>query len=399
MGYRWAWVDSCCIDQTNNVEVQQSVNSMFIWYHLSALTIIYLSNVPPSFLFGALARSAWNTRGWTLPEFLAPKVIRVYQNDWTPYLDDHSPNYKQSTAIMQEMEEVTGINARTLVAFRPGMIDAREKLQWASTRVTTVEEDIAYSFFGIFDVQLPIMYGEKKQKALGRLLQEIVAKSEDITALDWVGKSSEFNSCPPADITSYDTPSYTLPSISEDEMQRLVSSLQDTVVLELVLKLYGLLDRLSAPRFAHHRLHLPCIAFPVTQIRRRSIEHKETFFMYEVEADGLRDLKITTEDRLSQFSRGKPSRSSFLLIRPWDRRLLELPDYPDDMESVNDFAIPGSSGEQAAVDSKSSERAMRLIVRLGQPFSAFMLVQQRGKEYKRVASDHDIITQVKELTV
>jgi hypothetical protein len=173
-----------------------------------------------------------------------------------------------------------------------------------------------------------------------------------------------------------------------------------TLVLELGLKLYGLLDRLSAPRFAHHRLHLPCIAFPVTQIRRRSIEHKETYFTYEVKADGLRDLNITTEDRLPQFSRGKkPSRSSFLLIRPWDRRLLELPDYPDDMESVNDFALPGSSGEQATVDSKSSERAMRLIVRLRQPFSAFMLVQQRGKEYKRIASDRDIITQVKELTV
>ncbi|KAG2066808.1 hypothetical protein BDR04DRAFT_49251 [Suillus decipiens] len=38
---------------------------------------------------------------------------------------------------------------------------------------------------------------------------------------------------------------------------------------------------------------------------------------------------------------------------------------------------------------------MRLIVRLGQPFSAFLLVQQRGGEYKRIASDHDIITQVK----
>jgi len=169
-----------------------------------------------------------------------------------------------------------------------------------------VEEDITYSLFGIFGIQLPIMYGEKKQQALGRLLQEIIAVSGDITALDWVGKSSEFNSCLPADITSYDTPSYTLPSISEDEMQRLVSSLQDTVVLKLVLKLYCLLDRLSTPHFAHHWLHLPCITFPVTEIRWRSIEHMETYFMYEVKVDGLHDLKITTEDRLLQFSWGGP---------------------------------------------------------------------------------------------
>ncbi|KAG2346471.1 hypothetical protein BDR05DRAFT_959376, partial [Suillus weaverae] len=396
-GYRWGWIDTCCIDQTNNVELQKSLNSMFVWYHTSALTMVYLSDVPPSSKPGALARSAWNTRGWTVPEFLAPKVIRFYQNDWTPYLDDCSPNHKQSVAIMQELEDATGIDAQTLVAFRPGMINAREKLQWASTRVTTVQEDIAYSLFGIFGVQLPVMYGEKKQNALGRLLQEIVAESGDITALDWVGTSSEFNSCLPADITSYEAPQYTLPSIPEDEMQRSISSLQDTMVVELALELYSSLDRLSAPRFAHRRLHLPCIAFPVTEVRRRPTEHEETYFTYEVKADGLRDLQITTEDRLLQFSRGRPARQSFLLVRPWDRRLIELPDYADDTESVDDFALPGSFGGEGPVDSESSERAMRLIVRLGQPFSAFLLAQQRSGEYKRIASDHDIITQVKEV--
>jgi hypothetical protein len=89
-------------------------------------------------------------------------------------------------------------------------------------------------------------------------------------------------------------------------MQRLVLSLQDTVVLKLVLKLYSLLNRLSTPHFAHHWLHLPCIAFPVTEIRWKSIEHTETNFTYEVKVDGLHDLKITTEDRLLQFSRGIP---------------------------------------------------------------------------------------------
>jgi hypothetical protein len=174
-GYRWAWIDTCCIDQTNNVELQQSVNSMFIWYHHSALTIIYLSDVPPSSQPGALASSAWNTRGWTVQEFLAPKFVLFYQKDWSLYLDDRSPNHKDSLAIMQEMGDATGINAQTLVAFRPGMINAREKLQWVSSRVTTWQEDIAYSLFGMFGVNLPVIYGEKKQKALGRLLQEVVA--------------------------------------------------------------------------------------------------------------------------------------------------------------------------------------------------------------------------------
>jgi hypothetical protein len=53
---------------------------------------------------------------------------------------------------------------------------------------TTRQVDITYSFFGIFSICLPADNGEKEDKALGRLLQEIVARSGDITDLDWVGK-------------------------------------------------------------------------------------------------------------------------------------------------------------------------------------------------------------------
>jgi len=119
-------------------------------------------------------------------EFLAPKVVIFYQSDWTLYLGDRFSNHKASSAIMQELAGATGIDPQALVAFRPVMKGAREKLQWASARVTTVEEDIAYSLFGIFGIHLPVIYGESKQNALGRLPQEIVAQSGDISALDWV---------------------------------------------------------------------------------------------------------------------------------------------------------------------------------------------------------------------
>ena len=423
-GYRWAWMDTCCINQTNNVEVQESVNSMFVWYRHSALTIVYLSDVPPSSKSGALAKSAWNTRGWTVQEFLAPKVVLFYQQDWTPYLDDCSPNHKDSAAIMRELGDAIGIDARSLVNFRPGMRGAREKLQWVSTRITTLQEDIAYSLFGIFGVHLPVIYGEKKQNALGRLLQEVVAQSGDITCLDWVGKSSEFNSCLPDSITSYGAPPSTPPSPPEDEMQRSVSSLRNPRTVEPVLQLYTMLNHLSAPRFAHRRLHLPCFIFPVTEIRRR---HKN---MYLAVADGLNDLLITTEDKLIPFSPAMPSRRTFLLVRPWDRSLLELSGFEEDTHVMQDLSLPsipdnnipihskshsrfvhrlqkpfgavfGSSGdtrgETGQLDSESYSRALRLIVRLGQPFSAFLLAQQWGGEYKRLAADYSIIAQVKDI--
>jgi hypothetical protein len=416
MGYRWAWIDTCCIDQTNNVEVQQSVNSMFIWYSNSALTIIYLSDVPPSSQPGALKISAWNTRGWTVQEFLAPKLVLFYHKDWTLYLDDRSANHKNSHAIMQEMADATGIDAQALVAFRPGMRDAREKLQWVSARVTTWQEDIAYSLFGIFGVNLPVIYGEKKQKALGRLLQEVVAQSGDISALGWVGQSSEFNSCLPADITSYKAPPYTIPSLSESDIRMSISSLQHVMAGDIVLKLYALLDSLNAPRFANCRLRLPCIAFRITAVKRSHAQDQE---IYEVKASGLHDLLITTKDKLIQFSSPRPTMQTFLLVRPWNRYILELPDFAEpsglaelpDVDGTDNeegyWSAPGSplqyssSGfpeTQESVDPELSNRAFRLAVHLGQPFSAILLAHQRGGEYKRIASDHDIIAQVKDLS-
>ncbi|KAG2147810.1 uncharacterized protein EDB93DRAFT_1250323 [Suillus bovinus] len=411
--YRWAWMDTCCIDKNNNVELQQSINTMFVWYRHSALTIVYLSDVPPASQRGALARSVWNKRGWTFQEFVAPKAVRFYQEDWSLYLDDRSSNHKESPAIMEELEGATGIDSRALISFRPGMRDARVKLQWASSRVTTLQEDIAYSLFGIFGVHLPVIYGEKKQNALGRLLQEIVARSGDITALDWVGQSSEFNSCLPADIISYAAPPYALPSLSEDEIQTRVSSLRNIVTVDLASKLYNLLENMATPRFANCRLHLPCIAFRVTEIRRRRDHAAHP--TYGVKADGLRDLVITTNEMLIQFSRTRPTRQTFFLVRPWDRRLIELPDFAeqpvsaDEVESVDDWSesehalddtdessssLPGE--EELSVDSEAHLRSLRLMVHLGQEFSALLLAQQRVGEYKRIASDHHIIAQVKD---
>ncbi|KAG1812741.1 hypothetical protein EV424DRAFT_76205 [Suillus variegatus] len=404
LGYRWAWSDTCCIDKNIDFERQVSIKSMFDWYRHSVLTVVYLSDVPPLSKSGALAESAWNTRGWTVQEFLAPKIIIFYQNDWTPYLDDRTPNHKDSVAIMQELENATGIDRRAIVAFRPGMRNAREKLQWASTRITTLQEDIAYSLFGVFGVRLHVDYSEKKQNALGRLLQEIIAQSGDITALDWVGKSSDFNSCLPADITSYEAPPCKLSSLSEDAIHTSVSSLRGVVALQSASNLYQALDHLSAPRFAHRRLHLPCIVFPVTEARRRS-GHDQNTYTYELKSDGLRNLDITTEDKFTPFSpaRPPPSWQTILLVRPWSRHLLGLHDNADDTQSVDNWSAPEFSlhdspaAQTGPIYSDSDSRALRLIVNLGQPFSAFLLARQRDGEFKRIASDHDIIAQVKDM--
>ncbi|KIK24023.1 hypothetical protein PISMIDRAFT_40185, partial [Pisolithus microcarpus 441] len=192
LDYLWAWSDTCCIDKHSSAEVQETIGSMFAWYRQSALTIVYLSDVPDT---GSLGSSEWFRRGWTLQELLAPRSLLFYTEAWSLYKNLASSNHKTDVAVLEEIEKETGIERRFLTSFSPGLDDARSRLQWASLRRTTRPEDIAYSLFGIFNLHLPVMYGESAENALGRLLAEIVSHSGDISVLDWVGEPSPFHSC------------------------------------------------------------------------------------------------------------------------------------------------------------------------------------------------------------
>jgi hypothetical protein len=124
-----------------------------------------------------------------------------------------------------------------------------------------------------------------------------------------------------------------------------------------------------------------------------------------VKANGLQSLLVTTEENLVQFWQARPTERKFILVRPWDRSLLELPefveasDFGSIAESEEDHETSPSSPSHdwssgPPVNQDLELRAFRLLVRLGQPFSAFLLAQQRSGEYMRIASDHDIIGQV-----
>ncbi|KAG6328159.1 hypothetical protein ID866_10930 [Astraeus odoratus] len=162
-GYSWDWSDTCCIDRTNSVELQQAILSMFSWYRISALTIVHLGDVPRAATAGALVNSVWFKRGWTLQELLAPRVLLFYTQDWSPYLNHESPNHNEDSVVVSELERIAGICAQSITNFQPGTHEARSRLQWASTRRTTEPEDIAYSLFVIFGIQLPVLYGESAE--------------------------------------------------------------------------------------------------------------------------------------------------------------------------------------------------------------------------------------------
>src|SRR5579859_6526837 len=40
------WVDTCCIDRSDNSELAEAINSMFRWYRDAAKCYVFLSDVP-----------------------------------------------------------------------------------------------------------------------------------------------------------------------------------------------------------------------------------------------------------------------------------------------------------------------------------------------------------------
>ncbi|ENH99332.1 hypothetical protein COCC4DRAFT_76544 [Bipolaris maydis ATCC 48331] len=172
-GYKWVWIDSCCIDKSSSAELQESINSMFRWYQRAQICYAYLSDVADkSSGWGqAFGKSQWFTRGWTLQELLAPCNVEFYSADWSPIGNNIDVAALESDWVMIEDE-----------------FCAAQKLSWAAHREVSKEEDESYCLFGLFNVNLPLLYGEGEVKAFRRLQQAIFEESADHSLRDRSGR-------------------------------------------------------------------------------------------------------------------------------------------------------------------------------------------------------------------
>jgi len=45
-GFEYVWIDTCCIDKTNSVELSEAINSMFRWYQKAITCYAFLEEFP-----------------------------------------------------------------------------------------------------------------------------------------------------------------------------------------------------------------------------------------------------------------------------------------------------------------------------------------------------------------
>lgn len=189
--YRLAWSDTCCIDKTNNTELDEAIRSMFNWYRNADICIVHLADSSDS---QQMKNDVWFMRGWTLQELLAAVSIKFFGKDWEPYTG--LPNDKHDLQLMKDISTITSISVEDLQHFSPGPTQIRKKMKWASKRTTTRVEDAAYSLIGIFDVSMPIAYGEGEW-AFHRLMEVIIQKCDEWDMFAWAGPSSSHSAAIP----------------------------------------------------------------------------------------------------------------------------------------------------------------------------------------------------------
>jgi len=160
---------------------------MFQWYKRSVECWVHLADASLSDdgvdTTAPLEKSRWFNRGWTLQELIAPNHVHFFSYEWTliGILDDD--------AFRDRVSKLTGISTSYLGVnndnYPVNHASVSHRMTWAANRETTVPEDLAYCLLGLFDVNMPLLYGEGRERAFIKLQEEILKQSEDQTLLAW----------------------------------------------------------------------------------------------------------------------------------------------------------------------------------------------------------------------
>lgn len=182
-GLEYFWVDTCCINKVNHVELSEAITSMFRWYQEAARCYVYLSDVSMGSdnqqamsctWEDAFRASRWFTRGWTLQELLAPASVEFFS------VEGELLGNKQTLEGL--IYSITSLPVAALQGMPLSTFTVDERLRWTEARKTKKPEDQAYCLLGIFGVFIPLIYGEGNNAYI-RLRDEIKKRTGKITVI------------------------------------------------------------------------------------------------------------------------------------------------------------------------------------------------------------------------
>ncbi|PQE05113.1 hypothetical protein CJF31_00006091 [Rutstroemia sp. NJR-2017a BVV2] len=199
-GLQYFWIDSCCIDKSNSTELSEAINSMFRWYRNAARCYVYLTDVltnrrtdlSPEPWEAPFQNSRWFTRGWTLQELIAPPSVEFFC--------PNSMRIGDKKSLEEQIHKITRIPVSALRGRPLSHFSFDERVSWAINRETKREEDLTYSLLGIFDISMPVIYGEGKENAFRRLNREWRYRLDELASNSAVALYT-FDSKQPGDLS------------------------------------------------------------------------------------------------------------------------------------------------------------------------------------------------------
>ena len=176
---RYGWADTCCINKGDPNELNEAINSMYMWYKTSKICIVYLEDVPRK----EFTDSEWFDRGWTLQELIAPRHVSFFNQQWSLI--------GTKAGLLADISSKTRIPEDVLShARKHTTCSVAQRMSWAAKRKTTRVEDRAYSLLGLFNLHMPMIYGER-EGAFIRLQQLIIQRSKDESIFAWAMESPD----------------------------------------------------------------------------------------------------------------------------------------------------------------------------------------------------------------
>lgn len=191
-GFDAVWIDTCCIDKRSSAELSEAINSMYRWYQDCTVCYVYLADVSSDDSIEVrnqrFRESRWFTRGWTLQELIAPLNLEFYGDQW--YSKGQACSLGTKVSLRHIISEITQVPERCLASstMGPWGFSIAQRMSWAANRETTRIEDRAYSLLGLFNINMPLLYGEGT-RAFVRLQEEILKTSDDETLFAWKSAS------------------------------------------------------------------------------------------------------------------------------------------------------------------------------------------------------------------
>lgn len=111
-----------------------------------------------------------------------PEIARSPQGDGKRLTQSQSWN----DDVLDAIADITGIPEKYIESvYEAKRACFAKKLSWASLRVTSRAEDMAYCLLGLLNINMPLLYGEGGYKAFRRLQQEFIRQSDDESIFAW----------------------------------------------------------------------------------------------------------------------------------------------------------------------------------------------------------------------